>query len=112
MKYMRYMAEDAGIADMLKAMGKEIEAIDGIVEVEFDITSFLDNTPYVILIPKYDIDVRREDYYDARRKQIEDILSVCKKYDCYRTEDRIEDYGEHWYIVTRYKGKFNNFICL
>lgn len=85
--------------DKINKLEKELMQIEGVVDVEFDLDGFYDNLNQVILIPKYDIDVRRNDYYQARREMLYKILSVSKNNGLTRTDDTIEDYGEHLYIV-------------
>ena len=87
-----------GILDRIAAVEKDLTAIDGVPDVEFDIRGY-DEIPYVIVIPHYVIDVTREDYYKARKLQLAQILTVLARHDLHNSGDRIEDYGEHWYIV-------------
>lgn len=89
-----------GILDRLRQLESELLCIQGITEVEFDVDNYAD-LPGVILLTRYDIPPSVEDYFTRRRKQVEEILYTCLKYDLFPTCDRIEDYGEHWYIVRR-----------
>lgn len=90
-----------------KLMKLELELLDvPYVEYEkidegifLDIGGFLDDMPYVIMCIKYNIDISLDNYYAERRRFLKTILKIAKKYGLTRTEDRIEDYGEHFYIV-------------
>ena len=94
------IARECGILDRMEALEADLMKIEGIVEVPSDLDSYGDSGMYhVILVPKYDIDVRREDYFEARKRQRQAIIETCMKHDLWPTGDRIEDYGEHWYIV-------------
>ena len=94
-------AAQFGILDRMQEFEKDLLKIEGISEVDFDIDGFWDNIYQVILIPKYSIPVSVSDYYNRRRKQLNEILEVCKKHDLKSSGDTIEDYGEHWYIVRK-----------
>ena len=94
------IARERGILDRMEALEAELMKIEGIVEIPFDLDNYGDSGMYhVILVPKYDIDVSREDYFETRKQQRKEILETCMKHDLWPTGDRIEDYGEHWYIV-------------
>lgn len=97
------LAEKCGIYDRLRSLEDDILAIDRVVDVDFSIDSFFNNwdIQQVILIVKYDIPATLEfnAYFDARQKNLQDIFDVCAKYDLHPSGDRIEDMGEHWYIV-------------
>ena len=94
------IAHECGILDRMEALEADLMKIEGIVEVPFDLDNYGDDGMYqVILVPKYDIDVRREDYFAARKQQRIAIIETCLHHDLFPTGDRIEDYGEHWYLV-------------
>ena len=84
----------------VEELKRDLLAVDGVVDVEFDLDGFWDNMGQVIFLPKYSIPVHSEDYYQRRRAMIVRILEVCAKHGLKRSGDRIEDYGEHLYIVT------------
>lgn len=98
-------AEKFHILDRIKKFESELLEIPGVVNEEcsdgicFDLDGFYDNINYVIIVPKYNIDVRRADYYAARHAMILRIIETAGKYGLTRTEDTMEDYGEHFYIV-------------
>lgn len=87
-----------GILDKMQALEKELLEIEGISDIEFD----LDNYPdlhQVILIPRYEVGAYCASYFLRRRSQLEQIISTCWERGLCDSGDRIEDYGEHWYIV-------------
>lgn len=93
-------AEQCGILYRLQALENDLLKIDGISDIDFDIDTYGDyDVSHVILVPKYNVDVRRQDYYEARRAQLNAVLAVCETYDLHSSGDRIEDQGAHWYIV-------------
>lgn len=96
-------ARRCGIFDRIAAIERDLFMIDGLPDIDFDIRDY-NEIPHVIVIPHYVIDVSREDYYKQRKLQLAEILTVLAKHDLHESGDRIEDMGEHWYIV-RYTGK-------
>lgn len=93
------IAKQFGIFDKMQKLENELLSINGVPEVEFDMRDFVDDINYVIVIPKYSVPASAVDYYERRKNQLQEILDVCKKNDLHPSGDRIEDYGEHWYIV-------------
>ncbi len=94
------IARERGILDRMEALEADLMKIEGIVEIPVDLDNYGDSGLYqVILVPKYDIDVSREDYFETRKQQRKEIIETCMKHDLWPTGDRIEDYGEHWYFV-------------
>lgn len=96
----RKAAEHFGILDRLQQLEAELLTIRGITEITFDVDNY-DEIPEVVVLARYDIPPSVEDYFTRRRKQVEEILYTCLKHDLFTSADRIEDYGEHWYIVRR-----------
>ena len=47
------------------------------------------------------IDVRREDYFEARREWLKAIIMAFLAHDLHPTGDTIEDYGASYYFVRR-----------
>jgi len=90
-----------GILDKMEALEKDLLRIQGIVCVEFDIRGYGDGIRQVILIPQYFVDPALEvaRYYEARYQQLVSILTTCADHNLYPSGDRIEDMGQHWYIV-------------
>lgn len=95
-------AKRFGILDKMQALEDDLMKIDGIANVEFDIRDYAD-IHYVILVPKYSFDtgMKAISYYDARSKQLKEILETCEKHSLFPSGDSIEDMGAHWYIVRR-----------
>lgn len=93
-------ADAFGIAYRVEELKRDLIAVDGVVDVEFDLDGFWDNMGQVIILPEYSIPVQLEDYYQRRREMIIRIMEVCANHGLTRSGDRIEDYGEHLYIVT------------
>lgn len=101
------IAEQFGILDRCKAFEKDLLKIKDIVPdtlddgIPFDLTGFLSNIDYVIIVPQYDIRADRDDYWAARKQLLESVVALAEKYDLHRTDDRIEDQGAHFYFVFR-----------
>ena len=101
------IAEQFGILKRCKAFEEDLLKIKDIVPnkfedcILFDLTSFLSDIYYVIIVPKYDIRADRDDYWEARKHLLESVVALAEKYDLHRTDDRIEDYGAHFYFVFR-----------
>ena len=96
----RKTADLYGITERVEKLQKELLQIEGVRDVDFDLSGFLSNIPYVIFLPEYDIDVRLDDYFERRRKLLTEAVRVAAENGMMRTEDRIEDMGQHFYIVT------------
>lgn len=94
----RKTAEQFGILPLVEKLQADLMALDGVEDVDFDLDGFLDNIPYVIFLPKYNI--TGEDYFKRRRVLLTKILQEAESNGLFRTEDSIEDYGQHFYIVT------------
>lgn len=89
-----------GILGRMQALESALLCIEGISDIDFDIDIYGDyEVSHVILVPRYTLDVERPDYYDARKAQLHAILNVCEMHDLHSSGDRIEDQGNHWYIV-------------
>lgn len=97
-------AKYAGIYNELIEIEKELLCTPDITDVDFDVSSYLE-TKHVICIPGYNIDVCRNDYWEARRNQRAAIIEIFKSHNLYRTVDTIEDMGRHWYMVFERKDK-------
>lgn len=96
----RKAAEHYGILDRLQLLEADLLAVRGITEITFDVDNY-DEIPQVIILARYYMPPSVEDYFTQRRKQVEGILYACLKHGLFASGDRIEDYGEHWYIVLR-----------
>lgn len=100
-------ADKFGILECCKAFEKDLLRIADIVPdksddgIPFDLSGFLSDIAQVIIVPKYDIRANREDYWEARKKLRERVITLAEKYDLRTSGDRIEDQGEHIYFVFR-----------
>lgn len=95
----RKIAEKFGVLERCERLEAQLLSLPECSGVEFDLNGFYDNMNQVILLVGYDIDVRREDYFEARRKFLIQVSDILEKHDLYSCGDRIEDYGEHFYFV-------------
>lgn len=93
-------AKEFNVLEKVQKLEKELGAVEHLVDVDFDLSGLYSDIFQVIMILKYDIPAPTENYFEVRRKFILDVLKVAKDNDLRRTEDRIEDFGEHFYIVT------------
>lgn len=89
-----------GVLEKLIDIEKELLGVEYIKEVEFDIDGFYDNINYVIVVFKYDVPLHGKDYFNKRHEMLRQMLEIMRQHGCVRTNDAIEDYGEHYYVVT------------
>ena len=82
--------------------------IPNVVAVEWDLTGFYSEIYQVIFLLKYDIAADRADYWEARKNLIGNALKVISNNDLYKTEDRVEDHGQHFYFVAGCKASWKN----
>lgn len=101
-----HTADLYGFTERVTKLQRELLQVDGVTDVEFDLNGFLSDIPEVIFLPKYSIPVSVRDYFVRRRVLLEAVIRVAAENGMTRTEDSIEDYGEHFYIVTRLKEEF------
>lgn len=94
------IALEHGIFDKIKNLEEDLLKINGIVDVDFDLTGFYDGIPYVIFLPEYEIPVADPHYYAKKYQALSDCIETAAKHQLARTGDGIEDYGKHFYIVT------------
>lgn len=82
---------------------RELLKLPDVVGAEFD----LDGMEYdqFIILTKYDIpgNIPTLDYFRRRRELVNNVISLMSRKGFYKTEDRIEDYGRHFYFVFRKK---------
>ena len=95
------IAQRYKIEDQVNQFKEDLLKIPNVLDVEFNLDGFLDGINYIIFLTKYDIPVQLKNYYSVRREVIRKILEVTEKHGLKRTEDRIEDYGNHFYFVTK-----------
>lgn len=96
-------AKKFNIVDKVEKLKKELLEINGVTEVEFDLDGFYDNMHQIIFLTKYDIPVASENYLELREQLLNDVIKVVNNNGLTRAEDRIEDYGSHFYFVMKYE---------
>ena len=96
----RNTAEKFKILDKVQKFESELLKIDGVTEVDFDLSGFYDDMNYVIFLTKYSIPVNAEGYFEKRKKLIRNVVETARNNGLKRTGSSIEDYGEHFYFVT------------
>jgi len=97
------IAEKFNILDKVQKLESDLLNIEGVTKVEFDLCGFYDNMNQVIFLTKYSIPVNEnENYFEKRRQLINKVIDISKTNGLERTEDRIEDYGEHFYFVMKH----------
>lgn len=97
----RKTAELFGLTGHLEKLKADLLNIDGVEDVEFDLDGFYDNIHQVIVLAKYRIPENQYGHYcQSFREILSGILAVLQSNGLTRTRDAIEDYGEHFYIVT------------
>lgn len=101
----RKTAEIYGILPLVEKLQANLMAIEGVEDVDFDLDGFYDNIPYVIFLPKYNI--AGDNYFKQQMVLLNKILYEAAKIGLFRTGDSIEDYGEHFYIVTKLRKETN-----
>ena len=94
-----------GILDKLQALEADLLTIEGVSDIDFDI-DYYDEIPQIILIPRYNVPDGPGKWFNRRANQLTRIVEVCAKHGLFNCGDRIEDYGEHWYIVREPDGSW------
>ena len=94
----RKTAEHFGILDRIERLRTDLMEIEGVIDVDFDLDGFWNGIHQVIFLTKYLLPF--DDYFTARNKMVHSILECAQRHGLSKTEDRIEDYGEHLYFVT------------
>jgi len=92
-------ARKFGVLKRLEQLQEKLKEIDYVADVGFDLDGFWSNIRQVIILPKYDIPVALPNYFEARHEMLKQILYVASSFGLLPSGDRIEDYGEHFYIV-------------
>lgn len=90
--------EQYKLNDKIESLTKDLLSIPHSVEIEFDLDSFED-LPIVIFLVKYDIPVSLDDYYKVRHRLVQNVIETAYRHGLRKSEDTIEDYGEHFYFV-------------
>lgn len=100
-------AEPFGILERCKAFETDLLKIKDIVPdksddgIPFNLSGFLSSIYQVIIVPQYDIQVDRDDYWEAREQLRESVVALAEKYDLCPSGDRIKDQGTHFCFVPR-----------
>ena len=94
------IAEEFNIIEKIKKLENDLLQVKGVLNVEFDLCGFYDNINQVIFLTEYDI-VNDGNYFEKRKNLIDNVLEVAQNNGLKRTEDSIEDYGKHFYFITR-----------
>ena len=89
-----------GMLDRLQMLEGDLKAIPQTTRIDFDLSGLYDHCPLCFVVG-HDIDVRREDYFKARRERLKSIIMVFLAHDLPPTGDTIEDYGASYYFVRR-----------
>lgn len=95
------IAKEFNILENVKKLESELLQIKGVVEIEFDLCGFYDNLNQVIFLTKYDIPSNSINYFSQRKELVNRVLEVAENNGLKRTKDNIEDYGQHYYFVTK-----------
>ncbi|MBQ7895973.1 MAG: hypothetical protein IJ364_05395 [Oscillospiraceae bacterium] len=99
------IAEEFGFLDLCKSFEADLLKIPDIVSdrgdngIPFDLSGFLSEIYQVIIVPKYDIQGDRDDYWEARNTLKSNVVELAKQHDLHRSGDCIEDHGAHFYFV-------------
>ena len=88
------IAEQYGITQKCESLKRDLLKITGATSVEFDLNGFLDNMYQVIVLVGYDFHKIKGTVWFAV-----DVLNTACLHGLEKSDDRIEDYGEHLYFV-------------
>lgn len=91
--------EEYGLTEKIEKLTGDLLKIPCAVGVEYDLDGFLDDIPTVIFLVKYDIPVTAENYFGLRYVLKRGVIEAAQKHGLRKSEDTIEDYGEHFYFV-------------
>ena len=97
----RKIAEKFGVLERCERLEAQLLSLPECSSVELDLSGFYDDMNQIILLIGYDIDVRREEYFEAMAEFKREIINVLRIYKLYPSGDGIEDYGKHLYFVRR-----------
>jgi hypothetical protein len=82
----------------IESLTNDLLKLPHAVEIEYDLDCFPE-LPIVIFLVKYDIPVQLKDCYKIRHRLIHNVIETADKHGLRKSEDTIEDYGEHFYFV-------------
>ena len=94
-------AENFGILSRVQAFEKSLLKIEGITgnHVDFDLDGWYDDMRVIIICPSYHITSPGLQWFEDRAATINRINQTAASFGLHRSGDRLEDYGEHLYIV-------------
>ena len=95
----KQIAEKFHILEKCNKLESDLLQIDGVTDVDFDLSGFYDNLHEVIILAKYRVHQVDGKYYEPRRIMLDKIIVAANQNGLLRTQDKIEDYGEHFYLV-------------
>lgn len=88
-----------GISEQCAALERDLLTLPGAVGVEFDLDGFYDNLRQVIFLVKFDIPAANKNYFRDLRALRQGVIATAARHGLTRTQDAIENYGEHLYFV-------------
>lgn len=88
------IAERYGITEKCASLERDLLGIDGVTDVEFDLNGFLDDIHQVIVLVWYDFHI-----VTRKLRLAVDVVNTAYLHGLEESGDRIEDYGEHLYLV-------------
>lgn len=99
----RKIADKYGWADKIGRFQENLLKVQYIEDVVFDLSDLCEPRiiKYITFITKYDIPLSVDNYYKLRLNMTNEILQAINKSGFKKTQDKIEDYGEHLYFVVK-----------
>ena len=91
-------AKRFNIYDRILKLEKELLSIEGAVDVIFYLDGFCDVLNELIILVKSDIPVTIGGHWKRKKEFKNDIISIALNNGLSRTQDSIEDYGDHFYF--------------
>ena len=88
------IAERYGITEKCASLKRHPRGIDGVSREENDLNGFLDDIHQVIVLVGYDFHV-----VTRKLRLAVDVVNTACLHGLEESGDRIEDYGEHLYLV-------------
>lgn len=88
------LAERYGIAEKCASLERDLLGINGATSVEFDLNGLLDGIRQVIVLVGYDFHI-----VTRKLRFAVDVVNTAYLHGLEESGDRIEDYGEHLYLV-------------
>ena len=88
------IAERYGITDKCASLEQDLMNIDGLTSDECHLNGFLDDNQKVIVLVGYDFRI-----VTRKLRLAVDVVNTAYLHGLEESGDRIEDYGEHLYLV-------------